>query len=268
LAQTFQDFELIISDNASTDATPRICKEYVAKDSRVKYFINLQNIGAALNFTKVFELSSGKYFKWAAADDLCHCNLLEKCLEVLECDKNVVIAYPNTVVIDEEGKSIKMEKDLRRFDSKNLRVRFSDALAPMKYTNYPFYGLIRRNVLKKTRPMIKYMAADRVLLLELCLHGTFKEVSEALFYRRSVRECHRTPQNEVEYNTGLKGKKYYFYSWRVLWEYIKVVRLAKLHPIVIFELYCEILHWIILHRSGLRWDVTRNIKLLLGFRGI
>ena len=62
LAQTFQDFEIIISDNASSDRTPEICQAYAAKDSRITNHRSEQNIGAAWNYTRAFELSTGKYF--------------------------------------------------------------------------------------------------------------------------------------------------------------------------------------------------------------
>ena len=70
LSQTFKDFEIIICDNASTDKTHEICKAYVARDNRIHYYRNETNIGCARNFARVFELSSGEYFKWAAYDDL------------------------------------------------------------------------------------------------------------------------------------------------------------------------------------------------------
>src|ERR1700726_2570792 len=71
LDQTFSDFELIISDNASTDSTPDTCEEFARKDPRVPYIRQEINIGAKANFNRVFEYSRGEYFKWVAADDVC-----------------------------------------------------------------------------------------------------------------------------------------------------------------------------------------------------
>ncbi|WNC86000.1 glycosyltransferase family 2 protein [Thermosynechococcus sp. QKsg1] len=68
LAQTFTDFELIISDNASTDETEAICREYAAKDKRIRYVRQAQNLGAAANFKYVLDEARGEYFMWAAAD--------------------------------------------------------------------------------------------------------------------------------------------------------------------------------------------------------
>jgi glycosyltransferase involved in cell wall biosynthesis len=71
LAQDFADFEVIISDNCSTDKTPEICTSFAKRDSRVKYFRNDSNIGASPNYNRTFELSRGEYFKWCAHDDRC-----------------------------------------------------------------------------------------------------------------------------------------------------------------------------------------------------
>ena len=70
LAQTFIDFELIISDNASTDKTEAICRDYAANDSRIRYVRQAQNLGAMLNFKFVFDESQCEYFMWAACDDI------------------------------------------------------------------------------------------------------------------------------------------------------------------------------------------------------
>src|SRR3989304_6465989 len=94
LAQTYQNFELIISDNASNDRTQEICQAFVARDKRIKYFRNDKNLGAAPNFNNVFNLSSGKYFKWAAYDDLLAPDFLSRCIDVLESMPDVVLCFP------------------------------------------------------------------------------------------------------------------------------------------------------------------------------
>ena len=77
LDQTFTDFELIISDNASTDSTEAICRQYAAKDSRIRYVRQAENLGAPANFQFVLDQAVGKYFMWAAADDLQTPNYIE-----------------------------------------------------------------------------------------------------------------------------------------------------------------------------------------------
>src|SRR5690242_8968780 len=84
LAQDFQDFEIVISDNASTDRTSEICAEYAARDSRVRYHRNATNIGASPNYNRTFELARGQYFKWCAHDDVCLPSFLSKCVATME----------------------------------------------------------------------------------------------------------------------------------------------------------------------------------------
>src|SRR5260370_42328257 len=84
LAQDYEDFELLISDNASTDETESICRELAERDGRIRYFRNERNVGASQNFNKVFRLASGTFFKWAAPDDGCHPTMLLRRVAVLE----------------------------------------------------------------------------------------------------------------------------------------------------------------------------------------
>jgi glycosyltransferase involved in cell wall biosynthesis len=103
LAQTFQNFELVICDNASTDATARICEEYTERDPRVRYFRNARNIGGINNANLTFERSRGELFRWAAHDDVCAPTLLERCVQVLDERADAVGVYPGTINIDEDG---------------------------------------------------------------------------------------------------------------------------------------------------------------------
>src|SRR5262245_31427219 len=93
LAQTFEDFELIISDNSSTDSTPAICHDYKAADARIRYLRNESNRGVAWNHNRVFALSTGEYFKWCAADDLIAPEYLSACLGRLEAEPDAVLCY-------------------------------------------------------------------------------------------------------------------------------------------------------------------------------
>src|SRR5947207_10432807 len=84
LQQEFEDFELIISDNASTDSTEAICRDFATKDRRIRYQRNKTNIGASGNYNRVFELARGDFFKWASHDDECHPSLVRRCLETFD----------------------------------------------------------------------------------------------------------------------------------------------------------------------------------------
>jgi glycosyltransferase involved in cell wall biosynthesis len=266
LSQTFTDFELIISDNASTDATAAICEAYAAEDPRVRFVRNQRNLGAAQNFNAVFALSSGRYFKWAAADDTCHPTFLERCVEVLGRHPEVVIAYPRTQVIDDEGGTLEVGRDTLRLDSPDIRDRFADVLSPLRYTNYPFYGLIRRGALQRTRLMVEYLAADRCLLAELSLFGRFEEIGETLFCRRKSRNGRDGAGKELAYNRGGKPVKYLFPAWRVLLEHHRSVIRSPLPMRMKSELIGIIWRWATANRVAYRYDITRNLHTLFGKR--
>jgi len=188
LAQTLDDFELIISDNASTDGTQEICETYSTKDRRIRYYRSEANVGAGRNYNRVFELSSGTYFKWAAHDDVCAPEFLEKCVAVLERDPPVVLCYPMMIDIDEEGRNLG-----RRYISHITRAE--RAASPKPYTRFrkliktdytceEIFGVIRADILRKTKLIQNYTDSDRTLLAELGLYGRFYEVPEVLFYHR------------------------------------------------------------------------------------
>ena len=94
LGQTYTDFELIISDNASTDSTQQICLEYAAEDGRISYHRNATNIGGANNENLTFRKAKAPYFRWAAHDDYVAPQLLERCVAILDTHPDVVLAYP------------------------------------------------------------------------------------------------------------------------------------------------------------------------------
>ena len=84
LNQTYSNFELIISDNNSTDSTQKICEEYAKNDKRICYICQEKNIGAFSNFSFVLSKAQGKYFMWAAVDDYWDDNFLQKNLDILQ----------------------------------------------------------------------------------------------------------------------------------------------------------------------------------------
>ena len=183
LAQTYSDFELIVSDNASTDRTEEICRDYAAKDARVRYSRNTKNIGVGPNFNRVFKLSTGEYFKWASADDVCEPEHLARCLDVLYKDQSAVLACSRARFIDNAGKPLDLNDPgwNLRVESPYDRLRY--VIGAGHWVN-PHYGVIRSGALAKTRLMPGYPGGDYRLLAELSLLGKFVEIPEYLFMRR------------------------------------------------------------------------------------
>ena len=103
LGQTYEDFELIISDNASTDGTGDMCRRYAKQDTRIRYVLQPENLGLARNHNFVFQESRGELFKWAAADDLYGQDLLQRCVDALDEHPDVVLAHAWEAAIDASG---------------------------------------------------------------------------------------------------------------------------------------------------------------------
>jgi glycosyltransferase involved in cell wall biosynthesis len=185
LDQTFEDFELIISDNASSDRTEEICRDFASQDSRIIYIRNDKNIGAANNYNQLFHKSSGEYFRWFNADDLCSNKLHELCLIALEGNPLAIMSYGKTDIIDESGNLIEHYEDNLNLLQDSAKERFLYYLKKPGLTN-AIYGLIRRSVLENTKLMGNgsYPAADISLIAELSLYGRIVEVPETLFSRR------------------------------------------------------------------------------------
>ncbi|MFF3641363.1 glycosyltransferase family 2 protein [Streptomyces sp. NPDC002564] len=182
LGQTYEDFELVISDNASTDGTQDICRRYAAKDSRIRYIRLLRNIGAAPNHNYVFTECRGELFKWASHDDLYARDLLRRCVEALDERPEVILAHSDQAVIDENGK---------------VKVPYAYGLAthlpsaPERFRSLlfepggdDFYGVLRADVLRRVKPHDSYHHADRTFVAEITLHGPFHQVPEVLYFRR------------------------------------------------------------------------------------
>lgn len=185
LGQTFTDFELIISDNGSDDATPQICRRYAEADSRVRYLRSNTNRGAAWNYNNVFEHARGEFFKWQAHDDLCLPEFLASCLAVFDqAPGSVVLAYPKTDIIDADGKVLSQHAS-ETLDTRDHRPhrRLATVLRNLNMA-CPVFGLIRSSALRQTRLIDRFIASDYVLLSELAMLGELREVPQTLFLRR------------------------------------------------------------------------------------
>jgi glycosyltransferase involved in cell wall biosynthesis len=184
LEQDYSDFELIISDNASTDATSEICRGFVAKDPRVRYYRNETNIGATGNYRRVFELARGEFFGWAAHDDKHLPGFLRRCVEVMDkAPSTVVLVAPRTEIIDEDGhKTMQLAESMNVIQSRPHR-RVAEVLRNVAWAAAQF-GLYRSEVLRKTRLIDRFLASDWVLLMELAILGEIWEIPEILYQRR------------------------------------------------------------------------------------
>jgi len=183
LGQTYADFVLIISDNASEDATPVICDEYVRQDSRVRYYRNATNIGNPGNFNRVFQLVETPYLKWSTSDDWWEPTFLEKAVAVLQSDPDVVLCYPQAEIVDAEHGDTSRYRDVLHLMQDDPVERFIALLDRIGLT-HQHLGLIRTEALRQTHLLGSHVGSDINLLAELALYGKFYELPEVLFHRR------------------------------------------------------------------------------------
>ena len=267
LAQTFADFELIISDNSSTDRTSEICRSYAARDSRIRYFRNPVNIGVNPNWRRVFSYARGVYFKWSTHDDRYASQFLERCVAVLDRDPEVVVCYPRALVIDENSQPLRhlaygLPTDLKRLENPVERIR---ALLWINLGAPPILGVIRADVLRKTPLIGASYAADQVLLAELALHGRFHELPEELLLHREHAHrsvyVHRTRHQLAAWVEPSNNRRIMFPAWQLMGHYLGAVRRAPLSPLQKLLCLPHLGRWSFYHWRELLGDIW------LAFRG-
>ena len=189
LAQSFENFELVINDNASTDSTPAICRAFAANDSRIHYARAEVNGGLAWNFNQAFARSRGEYVLWIGHDDLLAPAHISSCVQALESSPQAVVCFPNVNYIDQQGDLIQQVELKNPASSAEVSQRFLEILWDQRCD--PVCGLMRAAALKRTGLHGAYADSDRVLLAELGFQGTFLHLPEFLFSRR-VHELQAT----------------------------------------------------------------------------
>ena len=267
LAQTFTDFELILSDNASTDSTTEICRAYAERDPRVVFRRQERNRGGFWNHYHVIDLARGELFMWAAHDDIREPDYVRACVEVLDARPEVVLCYCGTVNIDEEGRELAMSEVQLPVDSPSASERFR-ALSRMDYRLEPIYGVMRLDVLRQTSLRGEYADSDRVLLAELGLRGPFHRIPRVLFRRRdhaqgSIRK-HATRQERSAWIHPDRSPVLVFPYFRQLLEYLRAIRRSAPSRAEALRCYGHMARWIARHARLLVWDLEYALRTLLG----
>lgn len=180
LSQTFTDFKLLISDNASTDRTEEICREYASRDKRIQYSRNEKNMGAGWNFRRVYSQATGKYYKQAAHDDFLEPTFLEECITALEANPSLVLAHARTKVVSPTGEVVEYYNLPLRFDSPDPLVRWHDLLLN-DHMCFQIFGVFRLATLRQCPPQGSYVNSDGVLLAQVGFLGRFWESDKFLF---------------------------------------------------------------------------------------
>lgn len=262
LMQTYQDFEIVVSDNASTDRTADICEEIAATDSRVRVVRRKDNIGGPGNFRYVYSLCQGEFIKWSTADDYWDPRFLEACLAELDGNPDVVLCYSKTTLINAEGRPLSNYDDNLDLGDESPRKRFNDLLHGIGLCN-AHLGVIRRSALERTRLIGNEMGSDVHFLAELALYGKFTVVPEYLFFRRYHEQSSSWSRGSLEHQ-----RKYYsptrrtghgMQTWRKFWRLYTAVWAAPL-PVFLKLLLSKDLGRMVVWNAG---SLARDIRGLL-----
>lgn len=251
LAQTFTDFELIICDNCSSDTTFAICEKYAKRDDRIRLYRNERNLGAHGNFNRVVELAQGKYFKWAAHDDLLAPEYIRRCVDVLESDGTVALAHSLTRLIDKHGERIVelpgdghyiddetggviyagLDAADRPLDSADAGERF-DAVINRTGWVYDIFGVMRLDVLRSVPLFADFYGDDLRILADIAVRGRIVIVPELLFFNR--RHPKQSVSNMVAENKmawaapNSKRNSAFRYRWERLKSFMRIATYSRL----------------------------------------
>jgi len=186
IAQTYSNFKLIISDDSTEPGPGQVVKSFVDKDPRIIYYKNEERKGMVDNWRKCVHLAGEvDYFAWVGDHDRWHPNWLESMVQVLTTHESVVLVYPQTVNIDEEGRNLK--KKIKPGIS-TLRLNERERVKAVCERGHGFgnmiYGLIRAEALRRADIFPRVVWPDVILCLRLVLQGDIHQVEEELWYRR------------------------------------------------------------------------------------
>lgn len=247
LSQSFEDFELIICDNASTDTTEEVCRRFAEQDQRVRYVRNERNMGAAWNFNHAFALARGEFFKWAAADDTFEPEFLARSVEVLDRDPGIVLVYSRTAHIDSAGKTLDIRLNELQAESAEVVDRFRELIIS-GHSCVAVFGLVRRDALARTSLIGPFVSSDRVLLAQLGLVGRLYQIPEVLFYRRLHDNCsmlkHPSPYNRAAWFDPRRNGRPVFPAWRVFYEYALAVWRYPLRSSQRLGCFWQVARWV------------------------
>jgi glycosyltransferase involved in cell wall biosynthesis len=274
LAQTFENFVLVISDNASTDHTQSICQAYQKKDPRIQYYRNEKNLGIAPNFRRAFQLSSSEYFKWAPYDDLIAPDFLARCVAVLDQNPDVILVYSKVKIIDENGAYVVDYDPGPETNLQQPNGRFRNLMLHPEYAVQQM-GLMRSGVLKNTGLIGSYPCSDEILLAELSLLGQFYEIPERLYYYRrhgeqSTQGAYMLQRSRVVlFDTSYAGK-IVLPKWVYFFASLKAIAQAPVNASERLLCYGHMLRWLLIPPNfrAMGKDLLLAAKQIIGGKEI
>jgi glycosyltransferase involved in cell wall biosynthesis len=259
--QTFEDIEVIISDNASTDGTQALCREAATHDSRIRYFRGDTNRGLAWNWNRAFELATGRYVVWIGHDDLMAPDYIRQCVEGIQLDADTLLCFTNANYIDGEGNVIRRVDLTNPGAAETPSERYHHILYDLGCD--PICGLMKTEFLKQTRLHAGYPESDRVLLAEMGFRGRFHKTPDYLFSRRihplRATACMDRWERTLILDPTKTGKAICPW-WREFFGLAGAIHRAPLCHIERFRAYKYLYWWSLVQRPFLYQDLRRGLK--------
>lgn len=238
LAQSMGDFELIVSDNASTDGTETICRWFAARDERIRYVRNPTNLGAAANYNQVLALAQAPFFRWAAHDDLLEPDFLAQSLAALEARPEAVLCITGARRIDAAGAELlRWSSPLHGSEQDRPSARFGAVVRTFHCHWTEIFGLARRAALVRTMGHRPFRGTDIALIAELALLGPFVRLDLPLFvHREHQARYYNTADRDPDaclawYDPDRQGDRVW-HKWRLYRSHLAALRR---HPLPVVE---------------------------------
>jgi glycosyltransferase involved in cell wall biosynthesis len=266
LSQTYRDFVLVISDNASTDGTAAICERFARADSRVRYHRNPENIGMNPNFNRVFELTQSRYLKWSTDDDYWMPDMLADAVAILESDPSICLAYPWAVLIDGEGRELSRYEDKLHLMQDDPVERFLTVLTEIRLCNHHL-GLLRTEVIRKTRLFGNYPGADTGFVAEMSLYGKLYQMPKHQLFRRFHEDSSSWQRGNADHEArrfhAARAGRMPFNAWRVHAGVFGSVLRAPLSPHQRARALGSLMRRLAWDRSALGRELLRDLPLFV-----
>lgn len=271
LGQSFDDFELVISDNASTDDSVRIIESYCQRDARIRLIRQSCNVGANGNFSAVVDAARGEYFKWSTCSDLCSPDFLAHCVAFLDAHPDVVLAAPATRLFETHpDEAMPYAGDIEILDDSPAR-RFQRLIETIKLNN-AMNGLIRSSALRARSPVIDhYMQADIVMMSCLSLQGKLALVPEAVFLRRMdprTATILMTEEDDIRHHYPAPDLRALLPVWHLFLGWLEAVHQTPATADDKRKAYSYIVKMCFWERGRLFWDIPAGIASVLHLRGL
>ncbi|RED96627.1 glycosyltransferase family 2 protein [Marinoscillum furvescens] len=246
LSQSFKDFNLIVSDNCSTDYTYEIAKEYAKKDDRVTVVKQEENIGVIDNFISVLKRAKSKYFMWAGGHDIFESHYFKEGVEYLEQNPESVLAYPNTVFFDESGTLPIPSSDIDTIGLSRGKAIYK--ISRNLYDCSSIHGIFKLETLLNLK-FHKGVGFDNLIIYQTAEKGEIKQLSQGLnrrIVRKESKQAKSERYKEAKITQANASKEMNRYIKRLFTLINKMEEISLIDKLMIY--------WSLVRRYGLKFN--------------